>query len=131
MKTEQILRIIQALENSESSENKNVKKENLKNKENPFFGEMAIIRTYNAGVFFGTVDERFGKKILIKNARRMWRWKANNSISLSGCALYGIVNHESKICAPVSKILLEDIEIIECTQIAIDSILNCPEVAQQ
>ena len=91
-------------------------------------GEKVIIRTYSAGVWFGTLSEKSGKEVVLTDARRMWRWWATESISLSGCALYGIKQEESKIVAPVSKVWLEAIEIISCTDVAIQSIGGAPHV---
>lgn len=91
-------------------------------------GKKVIIRTYSAGVWFGTLDEKSGNEVILTDARRMWRWWAAESISLSGCALYGIRRGESKIIAPVSKVWLEAIEIIPCTDVAIQSIGGAPHV---
>ena len=91
-------------------------------------GEKVIIRTYSAGVWFGTLAEKSGKEVILTDARRMWRWWAAESISLSGCALYGIKREESKIVAPVSKVWLEAIEIISCTDVAMQSIGGAPHV---
>ena len=85
-----------------------------------------IVRTYSAGCWFGKIKERVGNKIKMSNARRMWKWKAKQSISLSGCARYGIVADESRIAGEVI-VWLEDIEIIECTSQAIQTFLNTPE----
>ena len=91
-------------------------------------GKKVIIRTYSAGVWFGTLDEKSGKEVILTDARRMWRWWAAESISLSGCALYGIKRGESKIIAPAPKVWLEAIEIIPCTDVAIQSIGGAPHV---
>ena len=91
-------------------------------------GKKVIIRTYSAGVWFGTLAEKSGKEVILTDARRMWRWWAAESISLSGCALYGIRREDSKIIAPVSKVWLEAIEIIPCTDVAIQSIGGAPHV---
>ena len=91
-------------------------------------GEKVIIRTYSAGVWFGTLAEKSGKEVILTDARRMWKWWAAESISLSGCALYGIKREESKIVPPVSKVWLEAIEIIPCTDVAIQSIGGAPHV---
>ena len=91
-------------------------------------GEKVIIRTYSAGVWFGTLAEKSGKEVILTDARRMWKWWAAESISLSGCALYGIKREESKIVPPVSKVWLEAIEIIPCTDVAAQSIGGAPHV---
>jgi len=95
---------------------------------NQHIGQKVIIRTYSAGVWFGKLDKKSGKEVILTEARRMYRWWAKKSISLSGCALYGIQHSNSKICAPVDSIWLEAIEIIECTDVAIKSISEAEEV---
>ena len=75
-----------------------------------------IIRTYSAGVFFGIVDQYDDKVILLKNARRMRRWKnLGREISLTGISILG-VHPESQIERPVNEILLQWIEILPCTE---------------
>ena len=89
---------------------------------NDMIGQKVIIRTYSAGVFYGILTAKSGDEVYLSNARRMWFWKAVQSISLSACAIYGIDQKESRIVAPVEKIWLQAIEIIPCTPIAIESI---------
>ena len=91
-------------------------------------GEKVIIRTYSAGVWFGTLSEKSGGEVILTEARRMWRWCASKGISLSGCALYGVKHSESKIVEPVSQVWLEATEIISCTDAAIQSIEGAPYV---
>lgn len=93
-----------------------------------YIGKMVIVRTESAGVFFGEIIAKEGCEVIVKDARRMHSWKAAKSIALSGCALYGIDHSQSAICAPVSAIWLEAIELIECTPHAITSLLTAPEV---
>ena len=95
---------------------------------NKQIGQKVIIRTYSAGVWFGVLAEKEKEEVLLKDARRLWRWQTNKSISLSGVALYGVKQAESKICAPVSQVWLQAIEIITPSDIAIKSIESCPEV---
>ena len=89
---------------------------------NNFIGKKVIIRTYSAGVWFGTLSEKSGKEVILKDARRMWRWFAQKGISLSECSVHGINHKESRICEPVAVIWLEAIEIIPCTVAAIESL---------
>ena len=46
-------------------------------------GKYVIVRTYSSGVWFGILDKKEGKEVIIKEARRLWRWFCNKSISLS------------------------------------------------
>ncbi|MEQ9910949.1 DUF6948 domain-containing protein [Pectobacterium polaris] len=80
-----------------------------------FIGKPVIIRTYSAGVWFGVLSEKSGNEVIVKNARRMWRWQAKESISLSAVAKFGIDQSKSKIAPEVEFIWLEAIEIIPTT----------------
>jgi len=93
---------------------------------NRMIGQKVIIRTCSAGNFFGTLEAKSGDEIYLTNARRMWYWKAAQGISLSACALGGIDQAKSQIVAPVERIWLQAIEIIPCTQTAIESIEGAP-----
>ena len=89
---------------------------------NSMIGEKVIIRTYSAGVWFGVLSEKSGNEVIISNARRMWRWKAKKSVSLSAVALHGIDCSASSIVEAVNSVWLEAIEITPCTNAAIESI---------
>lgn len=90
---------------------------------NSFVGKVAIIRTQSAGVWCGTVAEKDGAEIILTNARRMWFWKAAESISLSAVAKFGIDQSKSKIAPAVDSVWLEAIEIIPTEGKAAMSIL--------
>lgn len=75
-------------------------------------GQTVIIRTYSAGVWFGTLDQKAGNEVILKNARRMWLWKCKKSISLSGVVKHGIDQKESKIAPAIEYVWLEAIEIM-------------------
>lgn len=96
-----------------------------------FIGKKAIIRTYSAGVWFGTVADKDGNEVVITDARRLWYWKAAKSISLSAVANFGVDQKDSKITAPVASVWLEAIEIIPATDEAIKSIEGAPHVEAQ
>lgn len=95
---------------------------------NCFIGKEVIVRTYSAGVWFGELEQKAGKEVILKNARRMWKWWSAESISLSACAIYGVKHENSKIVEPVSQVWLEAIELIPCTIAAIKSIKGAPHV---
>ena len=95
---------------------------------NAMLGKKVIIRTYSAGVWFGELEQKAGNEVILKNARRMWKWWAKESISLSGVALYGIKHNGSKIVEPVESVWLEAIEIIPCTDKATESLESAPHV---
>lgn len=94
-------------------------------------GKKCIVRTYSAGVFFGEIAEKSGSEVIVKNARRMWRWHAAESISLSAVALYGIKEKQSKIAEAVPSIWLEAVELIPCSDKAIASIEGAQNVKSE
>lgn len=96
-----------------------------------FLGEYVIIRTYSAGVWFGILQEKSKDEVILKEARRMWKWHAKESISLSGVAIYGIIDSQSKIVQPVEHVWLQAIEIIPVRQDAIISIKNASYVSAE
>lgn len=91
-------------------------------------GKKVIIRTYSAGCWFGILSEKQGNEVILKDARRMYSWQANESITLSACALYGIKDSKSKIVEAVESVWLEAIEIIPCTEIAIETLESAQKV---
>lgn len=86
-----------------------------------------IIRTYSAGVHFGILKRREGKEVELTNARRLWYW--SGACSLSQMAVDGVKNPEDcKFTVRVPLILLtEAIEVIPCTQKAVESLNGVPE----
>ena len=79
-------------------------------------GKDVIIRTYSAGVHFGTLAARDGKEVTLTNARRLWYWEG--AFTLSAVAQNG-VKKSSKLSVAVPEIILtEAIEIIPCSEAA-------------
>lgn len=91
-------------------------------------GKKCIVRTYSAGVWFGEVSQKSGNEVILTQARRMWRWYANESISLSAVAVHGIDQQRSKIVEAVASVWLEAIEIIPVTDVSRKSIEEAPNV---
>ena len=92
---------------------------------NDMVGRKCIIRTYSAGVWFGEVEKKAGAEVIVKNARRLWYWKAKKSISLSAVAEYGIDTSACKFAPAVPSVWLEAIELIPCSGIALTEIAGC------
>ena len=88
-----------------------------------------IIRTVNAGVFFGEVVNTeytpAGVIAEMKDCRRLWFW--NGAASLSQLAMEGVNKSGSKftVTVPAMKVI-GVIEIIPCTEKAVESINNVP-----
>ena len=97
---------------------------------NIFLGQEVIIRTYSAGVWFGRLKEKSGNEVILTEARRMWRWWAKESISLSGVALHGIKQENSRIAGAVESVWLQPIEIIPISGKAAESIRTAQETQQ-
>jgi len=78
--------------------------------------DYVIVRTYSAGVFAGTIVDKDGKEVKLKNARRLWYW--DGAASLSQLAVDGTSKPENcKFPTTVPSIFLtEAIEIIPCTE---------------
>jgi Domain of unknown function (DUF6948) len=89
-------------------------------------GKYCMVRTYSAGVFAGTLEERNGKEARLTNARRIWYW--DGAASLSQLAQSGTSKPEKcKFPEPVDEVLLtEVIEIIPITPAAQKSIDGVP-----
>ena len=84
--------------------------------------ENVIIRTEKAGVFFGNIKERKRQEEIITNCRRLWYW--SGAASLSQLAVEGTSRpRDCKFTVVVEEmVVLGVIEIIPCTQKAIESI---------
>ena len=93
-------------------------------------GQEVIIRTYSAGVWFGRLKEKASDEVILTEARRMWRWWAKESISLSGVALYGINQEKSRIAGAIDSVWLQAIEIIPVSGKAAESIRTAWETEQ-
>ena len=85
-------------------------------------GKKVIIRTYSAGVHYGTLYSREGKEAVLTDSIRIWYWSGANS--LSQLAVDGTkepVNCKFTISVP-EILVTEVIEIIPCSEKAIASI---------
>jgi hypothetical protein len=98
---------------------------------NRMIGQQVIIRTFSAGVWFGKLEEKAGNEVILSEARRMYKWWAAESISLSAVALHGIKESESKIVQAVPSVWLEAIEIIPCSVKAATQIAGAANVKAQ
>lgn len=85
-------------------------------------GKKCIIRTYSAGAWYGEIGQKAGNEVIVKNARRLWQWKAAESISLSAVAVHGVDSDGCRFAPAVALVWLEAIELIPCTAKAVGSI---------
>jgi hypothetical protein len=89
---------------------------------NPVVGKYCIARCYSAGVHAGEVVSVDGENVILKNSRRLWSWKANDGIALSGVAQHGI-KRDCKIDTENPLIYITGVcELIPCTEKAKESI---------
>jgi hypothetical protein len=80
---------------------------------------IVIVRTYSAGVHYGTLVEKNGEEVTLADARRIWNWQGRNT--LNEIALHG-VGKKSRVSEVVPRIdLLQAIEIIDCTEEAVEN----------
>lgn len=91
-----------------------------------FIGKKVIVRGHGSGVFFGTLAAKEKREVKLTNCRRIWSWEG--AASLSQIAIEGVKNPE--IChftMTVDEIIIMDaVEIIPCTEIAIKNIEEVP-----
>ena len=85
-----------------------------------------VVRTFSAGVFAGYLESRSGREVVLTNARRLWYW--DGAASLSEMAMSGTkLPAECKFPVAVDRVLLlEAIEILDCTEAAKISIEGVP-----
>ena len=63
----------------------------------PFIGKYVIARCYSAGVHAGTVESVDGENVILSDSRRLWSWKANDGVALSGVAQTGLKKGSCKV----------------------------------
>lgn len=90
-------------------------------------GKKVIIRGDRSGVEFGELVAQQGREVTLKNARRIWYWEG--AASLSQLAMEGTTLPEKcNFTVAVNSItILDAIEIIPCTEEAIQSIESVKE----
>lgn len=89
----------------------------------PFVGKYVIARCYAAGVHAGTVQSVDGESVILTDSVRLWSWKAENGVALSGVAQHGLSSGESKLDSENPFIYLTGVcELIPCSEKAKDSI---------
>ena len=71
--------------------------------ESPLLGQHVVVRTFSAGVHIGTLAAKQGENVLLKDARRLWKWAG--AFTLSEVAQNG-VQKDSRIACVVPLIEL-------------------------
>ena len=90
--------------------------------QNKMENKKVIVRGDRSGVFFGTLKARTGREVTLTDCRRLWYW--NGADSISQIAEEGVTKpNDCKFTMTVSEIeILDAIEVIPCTKLAIDNI---------
>ena len=80
-----------------------------------------IVRSYDAGVYYGTVTAVDGETVKVENVRNIWKWKGANC--LADIATKGIAN--GMVSRVVSSMVLNRCcQIIPCEDAAIKNLDN-------
>lgn len=81
-----------------------------------------IVRGDRSGVFFGTLEMRNGREVKLSNCRRLWYWDgAASNFQLASEGVKAPKN--CKFTVAIQEIeILDAIEIIPCTEKAINSL---------
>ena len=89
-----------------------------------YISKRVLVRTYSAGVHFGTLESFDGKQVVLSNARRIHYWEG--AFTLSAVANRG-VGSGSRLSESVPEILLtEAIEITPLSDIADKNLTGYP-----
>lgn len=76
--------------------------------------ELTLVRTNNAGVHFGELVSAEKGIVVLKNAKRIWRWRGANT--LNEAATHGVDEEYTRISEAVSSVtLLDAIEMMPIT----------------
>lgn len=81
-----------------------------------------IVRSKDAGVFYGTIKERNGNEVTMTNARCLWYW--DGAASLMQLAMEGVTAPQTcKFTVPADEVIILDVcEILPCTDKAVKCI---------
>lgn len=86
-------------------------------------GKKCIVRSYDAGVYFGTVTNVEGETVRVENVRNIWQWEGASC--LSQIANDGIRDGRVSPVVP-SMVLNRCCQIIPCSNKAISNLENKP-----
>src|SRR5690242_8236457 len=90
----------------------------------PWEGKYVIVRCRDAGVHAGVLKSREDRQCELAESRRLWRWRVqgNKGVTLSDVATFGLDKRDTRVGAPVSIVLTENCELIECSKEAAENI---------
>lgn len=85
--------------------------------------KFVLVRTNNAGVHCGYLTEIGNGVVILREPRRVWRWRGANT--LYELSMHGADLEWTRISEPaIQVILLDAIEVIEVHKDAIDNLTN-------
>lgn len=89
-------------------------------------GKVCLVRSYDAGVYYGTVTDIEGETVRVENVRNIWRWRGANC--LSDIADHGVGDKAyTRISINVGSIVLNRVcQIISMTDAAINNLNDIP-----
>jgi len=95
-----------------------------------FTGKYVIVRGDRSGVFAGTLANKKGREVELRNCRRLWYWDGASSISQ--IAKEGVKKPlNCKFTVMIDEIvILDTIEIIPCTAVSEANIMEVKEWKQ-
>ena len=89
-------------------------------------GKFCVVRTCSAGVFSGTLLEREGTRVVLRDARKIWQWTSNNCdekvYTVQEFSQLGAGNRSRLSRSVPLQELTEAIEIIPCSERAADDL---------
>lgn len=86
-------------------------------------GKKVLVRSYDAGVYFGTIEEMEGDVVRMTNVRNIWHW--TGATCLSQIANDGITG--DKVSQVVSSMVLTRVcQVMPLTHKAIDNLEGQP-----
>ena len=95
-----------------------------------YLGKQVIIRTYSAGVHYGTLAAKDGSEVKLTTARRIWRWDgtmdAQKPYTLHEVSQIG-VGSAARVSCEVPSIVITAIEIIPCATASVAQIASIRE----
>ena len=83
-----------------------------------------IVRCANAGVFFGRIRERSDKEVVMEDVRKLWYWAG--ACAVEQLAMDGTTEPDGcqfTVTVPEMSVM-EPIQIIPCTEKAVESIMG-------
>jgi hypothetical protein len=86
-------------------------------------GKKVLVRSYRAGVYFGTLEDMDGDNVRLSNVRNIWHWEGASC--LSQIANDGIKG--DKVSPVVSSMVITDVnQVIPLTNKAIENLESQP-----